>query len=79
MNKSVHIPEDLPSLSDLLRVYSHAELAREMGVPRGRIHRLRHGVNCEDSLIEPLARAMHQDPDYIREIVQADRRRKAAA
>jgi hypothetical protein len=63
----------------MLKSFCLAEIARSCGVPRGRIWRLRHGADCEDSFIETLAFAMYQHPDFLREVVQADRRRKGAA
>ena len=70
----------LPTLGDLLSPCCFAEVARQCGVPRARIWRLRHGALLTDeALIEPLARALHRDPEFIREVVEADRQRKGVA
>ena len=72
--------EQLPSLGDLLGICCFAEVARRSGVPRARIWRLRHGALLEDdTLIEPLARALLRTPQFIRDVVHADRQRKGAA
>jgi hypothetical protein len=72
--------QSLPTLGDLLAVCCFAEVARACKVPRARIWRLRHGALLTDeTLIEPLARALHRDPEFIREVAEADRRRRAGA
>ena len=30
----------------------------------------------DEAMIEPLAKALHRDPDFIRQVVAADRRRR---
>lgn len=70
----------LPTLGDLLAICCFAEVARACKVPRARIWRLRHGALLTDeTLIEPLARALHRDPQFIREVIEADRQRKGVA
>lgn len=69
----------LPSLAQLIEITCFAEVARRIGVPRGRIWRLRNGAALDETLVEPLARVLYRDVDYIRAVIEADRQRKAAA
>jgi hypothetical protein len=70
------IDEALPTLQSLLGIVCQAELARRIGRSRGFVWRLCDGRPLkDDSLIEPLARAIHQDVDFIRRVVENDRKR----
>jgi transcriptional regulator with XRE-family HTH domain len=74
------VSNPLPTLGDLLAPTCFAEVARALGVSRSRVWRWRHGsVLLDDAFIEPLAKLLHHDPAFIREVVAADRQRKGLA
>lgn len=59
----------LPTLSELLATCCFAEIARRIGRPRGYVWRMRHaGTLPTESMIAPLARALHRDEEFLRRV-----------
>lgn len=72
--------DSLPSLADLLAPTCFAEIARRINRPRGFVWRLRHGqILRDDSLVAPLARALHRDETFIRRVCANDYLRHSEA
>ncbi len=73
-------------LARMLRTANRAAIAREIGRPRGFVHRLAHGrplIASQEEVVPQLASALNVHPDYLLQIIRKDRaaiaRRRRAA
>lgn len=69
-------------LSRMLKTANQAAVAREIGRPRGFVHRLAHGrplIARHEELVPQLASALNVHPDYLLQIIRKDRATVARA
>lgn len=69
-------------LAKMLRSVNQAKVAREIGRPRGFVHRLAHGrplVARNEEIVPALAAAINVQPDLLLSVVRKDRAALARA